>query len=113
MDNYNFTRINDDPTTELDLSGVSLKDQYSSLTEHEKLLVFAKLQGYIRIPCSIEQLYTDSYYLGGEKFFNGGSNLFDYWKDALKKIYPNEVLTSTPYIVLGGAINYSGGLKIG
>ena len=41
----NFTRINDDPTTDLDLSGVSLKEQYSKLTEHEKLLVFAKLNG--------------------------------------------------------------------
>ena len=45
MDNYNFTRINDDPTIDLDLSGVSLKDQYFSLTEHEKLLVFCKLNG--------------------------------------------------------------------
>lgn len=43
--NNNFTRINNDPTTELDLSGVSLEKQYSSLTEHEKLLVFAKLNG--------------------------------------------------------------------
>ena len=41
----NFTRINDDPTSDLDLSGVSLNDQYSKLTEHEKLLVFAKLNG--------------------------------------------------------------------
>jgi hypothetical protein len=66
MNNYNFTQINDDPTKDLDLSGVSLENQYSSLTEHEKILVFCKLNGYSKVPPSIERLYSDPYMLGGE-----------------------------------------------
>jgi hypothetical protein len=42
--------------------------------------------------------------LGGEKYFNGGKGLFNFWKGALKEIFPNEVFTSKPYLVLGGAI---------
>jgi hypothetical protein len=104
MNNYNFTQINDDPTKDLDLSGVSLENQYSSLTEHEKILVFCKLNGYSKVPPSIERLYSDPYMLGGEKYFNGGSSLFDYWKGALHKIFPNEVLTAKPFLILGGAV---------
>ena len=100
----NFTDIGDDPTLGIDLNSISLEQQYSSLTDHEKLLVFCKLNGYSMIPPSIERMYTDPYFLGGEKFFNGGSNLFDFWKGSLKTIFPNEVLTQKPFLILSGAI---------
>lgn len=94
----------DDPTKELDLGSISLEKQYTTLTDREKLLVFCKVNGYSRIPPTIERMYTDPYYLGGPKFFDGGSNLFQFWKDSLPKIFPNEVFTSKPFLVLSGAI---------
>lgn len=103
----NFTGLNDDPTGKLDLDSISLEKQYATLTDREKLLVFCKLHGYSMIPPSIERMYTDPYFLGGEAFFNGGSNLFDFWKGSLGKIYPNEVLTQKPFLILSGAIGIS------
>lgn len=100
----NFTDIKDDPTGILDLDHISLEQQYTSLTEQEKLLVFCKLHGYSMVPPSIERMYSDPYYLGGEKFFNEGKNLFDFWKGALKEIFPSEVLTKKPFLILSGAI---------
>ena len=38
-----------DPTSLLDLSNVEISNQYSKLTEREKLLVFCKINGYNRI----------------------------------------------------------------
>lgn len=93
-----------DPTTPLDLGSVTLQTQYTKLTKQEKLLVFCKINGYNRIPPTIEQLYSDPYYLGGARFFDGGSNLFDYWKKALPKIFPSQVTTAFPYLILSGAI---------
>lgn len=107
MSGENFNFINhQDPTRniEKDLEGVDLRSQYSSLTEQEKLLVFCKINGYNRIPPSIERLYSDDYYLGGERFFDHGDNLFNFWKQALPTIFPNEVLTAKPFLVLSGAI---------
>ena len=105
MNNFNYLD-HEDPTKniEKDLEQVSLEQQYTSLTDKEKLLVFCKINGYNRIPPSIQRLYSDDYYLGGEKFFDGGSNLFQFWKDSLPIIFPNEVLTAKPFLVLSGAI---------
>ena len=100
----NFMNIGDDPTKDINFGSIPLESQYTTLSEHEKLLVFCKVNGYTKIPPSIERMYTDPYYLGGEKFFNGGSNLFPFWKNALTKIYPNEVLTKKPFLILSGAI---------
>lgn len=96
----------EDPTRDIsrELDSVSLEKQYTQLTEREKLLIFCKLKGYSMIPPSIERMYSDEFYLGGEEFFNGGRTLFDYWKKALPKIYPSEVLTAKPYLILSGAI---------
>lgn len=93
-----------DPTKVLDLENVSISSQYTKLTEKEKLLVFCKINGYNRIPPSIEQLYQDDYFLGGVDFFDGGNNLFQFWKDSLPIIFPNPVLTAKPFLVLSGAI---------
>ena len=65
-----------DPTAYVDLTSVSLEQQYSKLTEQEKLLIFCKINGYNRIPPSIQRLYSDEYYLGGSAFFVGGDNIY-------------------------------------
>lgn len=95
-----------DPSKDLteELSGVSIQKQYSLLTEREKKLVFLKINGYNRMPPTIEQLYSDDYYLGGADFFDGGSNLYQFWKDNLPMIFPSEVTTAKPFLILSGAI---------
>jgi len=95
-----------DPTKDLsrELQNITLERQYNSLTEEEKLLVFLKINGYNRKPPSIEQLYTDPYYLGGIDFFDGGSNIYQFWKDSLKSIFPSPVTTKYPFLILSGAI---------
>lgn len=96
-----------DPTKSIEeeLKGVDLRRQYTSLTDREKELVFAKIKGYSMIPPTIERLYSDTYYLGGEKFFNGGRNIFDFWKNMLSKdVFSGSFFTRKPYLVLSGAI---------
>lgn len=93
-----------DPTAYVDLTSVSLEQQYSKLTEQEKLLIFCKINGYNRIPPSIQRLYSDEYYLGGSAFFDGGDNIYQFWKDSLPMIFPNEVTTAKPFLILSGAI---------
>lgn len=106
MDRNNF--INQfDPTAsiEKDLENVTLEEQYSRLTKDEKIMIFLKIKGFSHRPPTIERLYTDEYYLGGEDFFDHGNVIFDFWKGALKKIVPNEVETAKPLLCLSGAIN--------
>lgn len=93
-----------DNTLPIDLRSISLEKQYTKLTEQEKLLVFCKVNGFNRIPPTIRQIYEDSYMLGGPEFFDGGSNIYKYWKDKLDMIYPGPVTTSKSAIVLMSAI---------
>lgn len=82
---------------------VSLETQYTKLTQDEKDAIFLKLNGYSCKPPTIDQLYTDPYYMGGPQFYDHGDNIFPFWKDALSKIYPG-FLTRFPYLCLSGAI---------
>lgn len=96
-----------DPTKSLDkeLDSITLDRQYSSLTDREKLLVFAKIHGYYMIPPSIQQLISDDYFLGSKDFFDSGNVVFDFWKnDFFPAVFPSPVLTSKPYLILSGAI---------
>ena len=95
-----------DPTKniEKDLAKVDLRDQYTSLTEDEKIMVFLRLKGFTHRPPTIERLYSDDYYLGSQEFFDHGDVIFPFWKDGLKMIFPNEVTTAKPLLCLSGAI---------
>lgn len=95
-----------DPSKDLssELDGISLERQYNSLTEREKKLVFLKINGFNRMPPSIEQLYTDTYYLGSTDFYDGGKSIYQFWKTELEKIFPTEVTTSAYFLILSGAI---------
>lgn len=106
MKNNNFIN-HEDPTRsfEADLKNVDIREQYSKLTDDEKMMVFLKLKGFTHRPPKIDRLYSDEYYLGGEEFFNYGNVIFDFWKDSLSKICPNEVTTKFPFLCLSGAIN--------
>ena len=99
MSSNNFINQSD-PTAPLNFDNIDIREQYSKLTESERLLVAMKLMGYSHKPPAINQLLEDEYYLGGEKFFNHGTAVFDFWKDALNIIYPNEITTAKPFLVL-------------
>lgn len=95
-----------DPTRDIsdELSKVTLERQYYSLTEEEKKLIFMKINGYSRRPPTIERLYSDTYYLGSADFFDGGNAIYQFWKDELPKIFPTELTTAYPMLILSGAI---------
>ena len=100
----NFTRINDDPTTDLDLSGVSLEKQYSKLSEHEKLLVASKLLGMNHLCVSIDRFLEDPYFLGSKEITDEGRSVFDIWRKSLREIFPSPLITKFPYISLSGCV---------
>ena len=93
-----------DPTKILDLSSISLEDQYTKLTDEEKLMVGCSLLGLNRCPCTIDQFLEDSYFLGSEALTNGGHAVFNFWREHLRDIFPNQIITRFPYISLGGSI---------
>ena len=53
-----------DPTAPLDLSGVSISQQYSKLSEKDKILVGCKLLGMNHVPFPIKTFLFDDYFLG-------------------------------------------------
>lgn len=95
-----------DPSKDIteELDNITIDKQYSQLTKQEKILVFCKINGYNRVPPSVERLYSDEYYLGSDRFFDHGNNLYNFWKGSLSTIFPNEVLTAKPFLILSGAI---------
>lgn len=106
MKDVNNFMFHEDPTRniEKDLEQVDLRQQYTSLTKDEKIMVFLKIKGFSHRPPTIERLYQDEYYLGGQEFFDHGDIIFPFWKDGLNNIFPNEVTTSKPLLCLSGAI---------
>ena len=99
-----FIDISDDPfKSESLIPEASLLQQYDMLSDEEKELVFLKIHGFKMKPPTVEQLYTDPYYLGGPDFFDGGTRIFKYWKDNLNDMFPGQ-LTKCDQICLSGAI---------
>ena len=74
MKDVNNFMFHEDPTRniEKDLEQVDLRQQYTSLTKDEKIIVFLKIKGFSHRPPTIERLYQDEYYLGGQEFFDNG-----------------------------------------
>ena len=93
-----------DPTSLLDLSSVTLQEQYAKLTESEKIMVGAKILGMNHIPVPIKTFLFDDYFLGSDNITNHGKSIFKFWLDKFDGIFPNPILTKTPYISFGGAI---------
>ena len=89
-----------DPTKSL--GSMNIQAQYAKLTDHEKLLVGAKLLGMNHLPVSFDQFLNDDYYLGNPAITNHGNAVFSIWKDTGKKIFPTPITTKYPYISFGG-----------
>ncbi|MBQ2600266.1 hypothetical protein II582_02650 [bacterium] len=91
-----------DPTKKLDLDSISLEEQYTKLTEEEKLIIGAKMLGMDHLSVSIDQFLTDDFYLG--LITNSGKAVFPFWRDKLRQIFPNPLITAYPYLSFGGSI---------
>lgn len=102
MDNR-FINHND-PTASIDLSKITIEEQYTKLTDREKILVGAKMLGMNHVPVDIRTFLSDPYYLGDSRITNYGKSVFSYWKQRLPEIFPTPITTSTPYISFGGCI---------
>lgn len=93
-----------DPTLPINLSSVSLEEQYAKLTDQEKLMVAARALGMDHIPVSIKQFVCDDFYLGSELLFNQGKSVFPYWFPKLDEIFPTPITTKYPFVSLGGCV---------
>jgi hypothetical protein len=71
----------------------------SKLDKTEQLKVIATALGYKDMPVMVNQYIEDPYYLG-----DICRNLYPFWKDKLKILYPTEIHTNFPILSLGGAI---------
>lgn len=69
------------------------------LDQNNQIALIAELMGYKSMPPSIDQFISDPFYLGDVCY-----NLYDYWKDILRKIYPTPIHTRYPILVFKGAI---------
>ena len=88
-----------------EIENVNLEQQYDKLTSYEKDLVAARILGYKQIPATSDQFIEDEYYLGGEKFFNHGDAVFDYWKNVMRnEIFKGRFFTKKPYIIRSGGV---------
>ena len=99
MKNENFIQLGDDPTLPID----DLESRYSNLSDHEKLLIAAKVGLQMNhLPVDIIRFVSDSYYLGDPRITNEGKTIFEKWKEVLKEIFPSPILTKYPYISFSG-----------
>lgn len=67
----------------------------------EQLKTSALLLGYKKMPVSIEEFIESPYYLG--KVY-GNKQLYPYWKQKLKELFPNPITVAYPIVILTGAI---------
>lgn len=66
-----------------------------------QMKITAKALGYKTMPVTIEQFIEDDYYFGQ---ITGRGKLYKFWKDRAKEIFPDPIITATPYLVITGAI---------
>lgn len=93
-----------DPTSPLDIGSVTIEQQFTKLTDREKLSIGASLLGMDHIPVDWLTFLCDDYFLGNPQITNHGNQVFNSWKEWGQKIYPTPILTKYPWISLGGCI---------
>jgi hypothetical protein len=71
----------------------------SKLNFSDQIKTAASLLGYKQLPVTIDQFISDPYYLG-----EICKNLYPFWKDKLRQIYPTEIHTRYPILVFKGGI---------
>ena len=65
--------------------------------------LYAKGNGYVETPPTIQEFISDEYYLGAS--LNGGDSVFPFWKQQLVDIYPTPFYETNKYkvVLLSGA----------
>lgn len=93
-DAYEEREIRDEPPT--------LGELLKGKTKREIYSMVARLLGYEDIPPEIDTFLSDSAYLGD--VLDGGKAVYEYWKAALRTIYPNPFESPYLEVVATGAI---------
>ncbi len=93
-DAYEEKEIKDEPPT--------LGELLKGKTKREIYSIVARLLGYEDIPPEIDTFLSDSAYLGD--VLDGGKAVYEYWKAALRTIYPNPFESPFLEVVATGAI---------
>lgn len=102
MEDFNKFIDHKDPTKKLDLSSLTLEDQFAKLTDEEKLIIGAYALGMDHVSVSIDQFLEDEFYLG--LITNKGNAVFNFWRDKLREIFPTPIMTRYPYLSFGGKL---------
>lgn len=79
----------------------SLEDQVSKLSETEQYELLAYLEDYIKVPVTIDEFIDNDYYAGKVL---GNGRVYPYWREWLRKIYPNQFYSPYTEICCTGAI---------
>ena len=75
---------------------------YSKLSTRELYELTAKAEGYESVPVDIDTFLNDPYYLG--QTYDNGKGVYEYWRDALHRIYPNPLYSPYEEICVTGCI---------
>lgn len=73
---------------------------YSKLSTRELYELTAKAEGYESVPVDIDTFLNDPYYLG--QTYDNGKGVYEYWREALHRIYPNPLYSPYEEICLSG-----------
>lgn len=75
---------------------------YSKLSTRELYELTAKAEGYESVPVDIDTFLNDPYYLG--QTYDNGKGVYEYWREALHRIYPNPLYSPYEEICVTGCI---------
>lgn len=73
---------------------------YSKLSTRELYELTAKAEGYESVPVDIDTFLNDPYYLG--QTYDNGKAVYEYWREALHRIYPNPLYSPYEEVCLSG-----------
>jgi hypothetical protein len=82
-----------------DIKDLQLANAEKNAEMQKDLETLANLLGYKEYPVDIDTFMDDPYYMG-----NVSINLYPFWRNLLREIFPTPIHTSTPILVFTGAI---------
>lgn len=79
----------------------SLENQLAKLSRQEQCELLAYLEDYSKVPVTIDEFIDNEYYAGK---ILGGDRVYPYWREWLRKIYPNQFYSPYIEVCVTGAI---------
>lgn len=85
---------------------IDLDKQLESMSQSERLEMLAFLEGYSKVPVTLNEFIDNPYYAGNTlgKSAEGDERVYPYWRNWLNKIYPNQFYSPYQEILITGAI---------